>query len=369
MKKTRSKTIWLPAACLAALPVLAQSSAQDFRLQEPKTDSLNRISVGYRMSFNLNVDFKNVGGFVAPHNPGPATGGAVDRTYADGFNKVDITGNNHGPGFENTTWNWGYSHSTQIVPNPANPQAVVMHSYSSPGATVANRDDDPAPGVEVTYFRQLLNKKSWRLGLEGAFAYTDLTVNDSGPAGATISQLSDGYAVPPDLTGQPLPPPGYQGTRAGIPGGSNPVISSFPSRSIAPLAGTVNGFHNFGSDLFNFRLGPCIEVPLSQKIAVNVSGGFALVYAHSDFNYRETLSGPGIGTLSYAGNNAHSDVLPGGYVAAGISAEFTKGWAAFVGAQFENVGTYTHNSSADNRQVVLDLSRAVFVTFGVSYSF
>jgi len=42
-------------------------------------------------------------------NPGPATGGGIDRCYDDGYVYVDITGNAGG-----YTWYWGYQSSSQI---------------------------------------------------------------------------------------------------------------------------------------------------------------------------------------------------------------------------------------------------------------
>ena len=41
--------------------------------------NLNRFNFGYRMGWNLNVGFKHMGAFPARSNPGPATGGAVNR--------------------------------------------------------------------------------------------------------------------------------------------------------------------------------------------------------------------------------------------------------------------------------------------------
>jgi hypothetical protein len=369
MKNVFSRTLWLRIACLAALPAQAQDSTEAFQLLEPKADTPNHVSAAYRMAFNIHLDYKSVGGFASPNNPGPATGGALDRTYADGYNKVDITGNNHGPGFENTTWYWGYNNASQIRPAPDNPQSVVMHDYSSPGVTSAGQVNAPAPGFELAYRRDLLNKKSWLLGVEAAFAYTALTADDSAPVTSSITQLNDSFGVPPDLSGQPLPPPGYQGTRTGIPGGSNPVIGSNPNRTFTYAPEPVTGFHSFGADLFNFRVGPYLEVPLSRRVVVNLSGGFALLYARSDFSFSETFSEAGTASMTIAGSNSDSDVLLGGYVAGGISVEFAKGWTAFTGAQFEDVGEYTHTSASANRAAVVDLRRAVFVTVGVSYSF
>jgi len=41
-------------------------------------------------------------------DPGPATGGGIDRCYDDGFVRVDVSGNAGG-----YTWYWGYQNSSQ----------------------------------------------------------------------------------------------------------------------------------------------------------------------------------------------------------------------------------------------------------------
>jgi hypothetical protein len=47
--------------------------------------------------------------WLGQNDPGPATGGGVDRFYDDGFVRVDATGNPGG-----YTWFWSYENATQI---------------------------------------------------------------------------------------------------------------------------------------------------------------------------------------------------------------------------------------------------------------
>ena len=42
-------------------------------------------------------------------------------------------------------------------------------------------------------------------------------------------------------------------------------------------------------------------------------------------------------------------------------------WAFVAGAQFEDVGQYTQ--TLNGKQATLDLSKSIFVTVGLSYSF
>ena len=138
-------------------------------------------------------------------------------------------------------------------------------------------------------------------------------------------------------------------------------------RTTSLIPSSISGQRSFNADLFGFRLGPCLEIPLSRKVSLTLDGGFALVYVNSDFSYNETVSIPGVGSVSNAGSGSHSAWLPGGYVAVNISVALSKRWALVAGAQFEDVGRYTQN--LNGKEAMLDLSNAIFATLGLSYSF
>ena len=62
----------------------------------------------------------------------------------------------------------------------------------------------------------------------------------------------------------PPPAPYYHGPNLSLPG--NPVIGATPlSSTSASVAGTVNGTRRFDADLYEFRLGPYIELPLGTN--------------------------------------------------------------------------------------------------------
>jgi hypothetical protein len=88
---------------------------------------------------------------------------------------------------------------------------------------------------------------------------------------------------------------------------------------------------------------------------------------YSNFSFNETVSIPGAGSVSNTGSGSHSGWLPGGYLAGNLSVALSEKWALVAGAQFEDVGHYTQNLNGE--QATLDLSKAIFVTLGLSYSF
>jgi hypothetical protein len=183
-----------------------------------------------------------------------------------------------------------------------------------------------------------------------------------------VNRSADAFTLGPAAGGGLIvpPPAPYSGPYALVTEG-DPVIHDSPVRTTSLIPSSISGQRSFNADLFGFRLGPCLEIPLSRKVSLTLDGGFALVYVNSDFSYNETVSIPGVGSVSNAGSGSHSAWLPGGYVAVNISVALSKRWALVAGAQFEDVGRYTQN--LNGKEAMLDLSNAIFATLGLSYSF
>jgi hypothetical protein len=308
MKYIPSIRLVLLVPLLATTPVLAQSPSPDAAapamLERAQPESPNRFGLSYRMGFNAPLSFKGLGGYPA--------GSAVRYTpdgdrynYDNGYVLTDSSGNAMG-----YTRYWGYDTASQASGNGA----IVMNRSSSL-ATASSEDhyDSPMSGVELTYNRELIRKESWRGGLEGAFGYTYMSVRDTGTQSAEVTRLDDTYSLP----GPVVPPPGYTG-RYSQPG---PVLAASPSSSttdVLPGGASILGQNDFSANLFGFRFGPYVEVPLSQSIAFTLSGGFALVYVSSDFSFNQTVTQGGA-SAPYTGSGSHSDWLPGGYVAGTVS--------------------------------------------------
>ena len=349
----------LLVALFATPPVLAQSPSSDevspLKLELPQSQSPNRFSLSYRMGFNIPVSFKNIGGFpalsIARYTPDG------DRyNYDNGYVLRDSAGNAMG-----YTRYWGYDNASQVSGN----DSVVMQRSSS-AATASSNDhyDTPMSGFELTYNRELVHKASWRGGLEAAFAYAYMSVHDSSPQSASVTRVNDTYGFPLG-EGTVVPPPGFTG-RKSLPG---PVVNASPSRTTSdvPQGATINGSRDFRADLFNFRFGPYVEIPLSQSIAFTLSGGFALVYVNSEFSFNETVTIPGVGSVEHRASGAGDGWLPGVYVAGSFSVALSDSWRLLAGVQFQDVGQYTQTLSG--KQASLDLSKSIFVTVGVSYAF
>jgi hypothetical protein len=359
------------AALLLAAP-LARAQTPDspnslppLELKTESADKLNRVGLSYRMGMNIRVDFNKLGGFPAISDPGPATGSTFNRNYDNGsYNRVDSSGNTGA-----TTWYWGYESPSQIQGN-----TLVMESSSSPAnASSKERQNDPQHGFELSYSRQLYRHKNLKLGLEGAFGYTLLDASDSHTLFSTVNRITDSFVIPGGVSVVPAAP--YHGTFFG-PGA---LMSSAPERNTSVISrdAVITGERKLDSDLFIFRLGPYMEVPVYKSLSFLLGGGLTLISANTDFSYKETVTLSDTGQVSdpRAGSGSESDFLVGGYVSGTLSYDITHGVGVFCGVQFQSAGRSVTDSRLLNQQPVtrkesvLDFGESLLLVFGVSYSF
>ncbi len=362
----------ISAVLFAAPAAHGQATAPDStnamppaKLETPRAELLNQISLSYRMGLNITVDFKKLGGFPPISDPGPATGSTFNRNYDNGsYNRVDISTNAGG-----LTWYWGYQNANQVQGN-----SLIMESSSSPNNGVSGgNQNDPQHGLELSYRRQLFRGKSYRGGLEAALGYTTVDVSDNRTVRTTVNRITDAFVIPGGV--DVLPPAPYYGTFEG-PGA---VLSSAPDRitTVFSQHAIVTGERKLDSDVFMLRLGPYVEVPIVERLSFVLSGGLTLVAGATEFSYRETVSIPDAGLVSTprASSGSQTDFLFGGYVGGALSYSVTKEFGVFAGAQFQAAGKSVTDTRKVNGQAVtqkesiLDLGESLLLVFGVSYSF
>ena len=353
------KTFAVLAACGYAMTARAQLPAEDtiptpllVKKVEPKKYS---VSLSYGMGLNITAQFKNLGSFPASGGgPGPATPG-VDHNYDNGYDRVDVTGNNHG-GFEGT-WYWGYNTPSQVSGDTLTMQSSALEA----GANTKKDQNDPQPGFELTVGRQFGGGPHWSWGGEGSFGFMAVTIKDNATLFGNVSVTSDSYA----LNGIIPPVAPYHGTF----GGPSAIISDAPNRTVdvQANAASIAGSRELDANLFGIKLGPYFEIPMGSRWAVRLRGGLALVEVNSEFSYTETTTLPGLTPSTSSAHGWHSGLQVGGYAGATLSCSLSPSTSLFAGGEFEDVGSFTQN--LNGRQAVLDLSRSVLVTFGLSYSF
>jgi hypothetical protein len=360
------------AVSLASAQTASQDNSSGMKVEEDPPFQKNRFGLSYRMGFNISARFKNLGGYPSPPtnpaNSGKTPNGA-DWNYDNGYNLDDSPGTPPG-----LTWYWGYIDPAQVQGGNLN---LSRSSSSADGAT-GEKQNDPQPGFELTYSRFIGKVGKGRWGLEGAFNFMNLSISDNRTVFGNVTVQTDAYA----LNGVIPPAPPYFGTYEGpIPGGPNrPVISDTPiaqAPSILANGASITGERKIEADVYGFRVGPYLEFPISQKLEVSLSGGFALASVHSKFKFNENVQiasitttvpgGPAQNTVTRSGAGSHSDVLLGGYGAGSFSYAFAKSWSATVGAQYQNVGLFSQQLAG--KKAELDLRKSIFVTIGIGYSF
>ena len=204
----------MPVTLLGAFSVLTQTaspqSASAFKLDPPKEESLNRFGISFGLSFNATVSFKHSGAFTPP-GASRLTPDGASFNYDDGYVLTDSSTNAFG-----FTRYWGYDSSSQLPGDGT----ILMHRSSSTGTTAKSGEDDPNLGFELTYNREFGRNEKLRWGLEAAFGYMNVSVNDSHPIPFSVSRLTDAYP----LASVPLPAPYYHGANLSLEG--NPVIGA-----------------------------------------------------------------------------------------------------------------------------------------------
>jgi hypothetical protein len=338
MKKTVLSRAVAAASLLAVSRALGQVDDLPVsgRLELPSTN-LNQFRVSCRLGYNISAHLENIAAPAALAYPPSVTG----VTYQDGYVAQDSSGNAGG-----VTWNWGYARSSQVAGDN------LLLSYSNPGQSTQDFRNDPQPGLEIAYARELGVYQNTKWGIEGAFTYLDLNLRANGVADPRVMGVD---AFPLGGVIPPLAP--YNGSFAG-PG---PLIGVTPTRY------PVNIVSTFDAAVFGLKLGPYFEFPLTKKVFFTLDGGFALMLADSDFRIEQSTSLPGVGVTSTSLRRTDVGILPGVYIGGRLSMAVSDSATVFTGLEYESAGH--HTQTVGNQRADVDFFNSLYLTFGFSYSF
>jgi hypothetical protein len=288
--------------------------------------------------------------------------GAVN--YDNGYVGLDISGD------PNYSTYWGYNQASQQILSGGNVVGLNYQKTTVPtGIGSPSADADPAPGAEITLRRQLTEWGPARFGLELGADYNHAEVNDSSSYSAAAKQTAYSYAFPVPVAPGLFPPPGYQGPFNGAGLNINPTATTGGSISV-PNAVSISGKRDVTADLFGFRFGPYVELPVTKRFSASLSAGVLVALVYDSVTWSENLS-VNTGSVVWSGSSSVSGdsvgVTAGVYVGGDLSYKLSKDWSVIGGVKFQDAGTYTHDIGAGKMD--LNLGHAISANLGIGYSF
>lgn len=247
----------------------------------------------------------------------PSTAAKTDRTYDDGFNKVDASGNlgdGTATGLPSRTGNFGFISDSQVDLKAG---TLALHRTSALGGLYRDAGNTAErPSWQVNLRLSLadvkLDRRDW--GVEAGLDWARFKDASSGPVAASVRVLTDTYALG-GVVPQRAP---YSGRFSPLPGDQR--IGDTPTRSIATVAGTLNGSRSFSAKTTVFRVGGWWELkrsaivepePEEDKWSIFLRGGLAFSSTKVNFSVDEQPQANGIAAgqrVVVAGSGSRSNV-------------------------------------------------------------
>ena len=239
---TLTLTAGLFAANLRAEDLLAPIQ----KTGDAPPDFSNWVSFSPQFGLNVNVRFKNLGNL---NFAGPAAGVGGNQTYDDGYVNVDSSGNAGG-----LTWNWGYQNASQVQGN-----TLTMHRTSAAVDEVGTvkQNDDPHAGFDLAFGHRLGTVLGGTWGLQAAFDFTDILINDNHPRNGTGTLISDAFSL-----GGVIPP---QAPYSGSFNGPGPLLGDPPTETMTPYTVPITGQRTLDAQIYALRAGPYCDFLLGKR--------------------------------------------------------------------------------------------------------
>ena len=315
---------------LVAVALLAPAAVS---AEQPVT---NRLTFSALFGLNISARFMSPGGGAGPGTPRMTPDGDT-YNYDDGYVLTDVSGN-----FGGQTWYWGYDDSARQISG----NTILLSRSTSAAGPSQSSDSDPDYGAELAFSHPLGARGNLRYGFEIAVNHLNLALHDD----TGVSRITDAYPFTPGTTPPTaVPSDPYQGSFNG-PGfiiGDTPVSST-----------TTTDRQRFASDIWGFRLGPYLELPIGERVNLWAGGGFAWTLMNNSVTWANTGG---------SGSSGDLGLLWGGYLSANASWQFSEHWNLVAGVQYQKLGTYRHTFSG--RPVEVDFNNALLVTLGFGCSF
>jgi hypothetical protein len=364
----KTKCVIFTAALLAQhAPSLR---AGDFRVPDGKNPVLSpsvfapprenqwRVSAGYLYRDLGNVDFHRGSrspGFVLPryfggnrHSVPPIGGidGVANRSYADGFVNIDVSGSTDGQ-----TWFWGYDSNAQVSgetiqfyhPGGRAREVSSYRQVEAPGS-FGDSIEEGGPYVQLEYMMGTNAVLSWGPQVGFSFiGFDNSSTRSDFAAGQSFVDFDVTTRDRFDLGGVIAPQAPYRGTFDG-PGALIPNVPSerTSSRSVAD-SGRIDFFNrvqeSLDVDLYTFSPGLSVELR-HDALYLNVAAGLAVNVVNWEAENKEILSvsrdqGKARVAREWRDRETGTDVLFGAYVQGTVGAQLTESVAVSAFARYD----------------------------------
>ncbi len=378
----------------------------DEYIYEPKSI----VTFGFRYIGGAKTSFAGRGKIPSPENPGAATGANLERVYHDGSVRSDarVVARLDGSGNpiidpqsgsavfdpiapDGRTNTWNYIDASQL----STPGYVRFNSYSAEVIDTAVREKkgNSSAGMDIAVSRDMGKLFGGRVlwNITGGLSINDIAANTRDPVRATLSTISDYYALygvtPPDApysspssttenvvdaSGNPVI--NADGTNQTVSLDTSVLIGNEPAgRTTTTLTDDVSVTNNWKlkGSYYTMRVGPTLFVPITTRLRASFSVGAALVYAGTNYTVTQTFQ-PALGAeISDTETNSTYKLLPGYYADATVQFDLTERAGFYAGAVFQSAGSYNQAIDTENQHysTKIDLGNQNGVRAGMSIRF
>ncbi len=291
----------------------------------------------------------------------PALTPLANRTYLNGYNRVDSSGNlgEGSPGLATRTGYYGFTSSSQVNLTAGTLALNLLVPPDTPYYAGSSARTKVAPEIRYALMRR--DGQGIRFGVEARVGQVDFTQDDVRPLAANSTFVTDTYPL-----GGVVPPAGpYAAGYTVVPFTTR--IGDIPTRTVATASATIQGSRHFKTDGWLVRLGGVWRLLDTRALQVEFHGGAALLDLRSQFSVAESLGAGTVSGLLVRGSGSQTARHLGWYAGANACWLMTQNWAVVGGLDHLDAGQFSVDSPAVS--VRLDVSHATVLSLGLRRAF
>ncbi len=375
------------AAGLAILAGVLHAQSDD---DEDEMDYFPLVPSGNQLRFGLHyvggpkVAFGQLGIVPSAASVGDPTG-LENRTYNDGNVVLDQRkapdGSPVGDGLTNT---WNFVNSSQATASGD----LAFHDYSSTTLGASERaKSNGAAGWELQISRSLgkIGRKV-DFSVVGGFSFSNINAKTSGVVQGLLTTVTDVYP----LYGQDVPTVPYTAPTSGAQyvydANGNQVLDSYgnpttttvdnstllgnqPNRTTTTSVADVKGYWQIRGAYYTFKVGPMLQIPITERIKFSVGAGAALALVGTRYIVDETLQVADVNdtTVETTGEQSRFVMLPLYYANADAEYWLTERSGFYLGVNGQKSGSY--DQSVGGRTATINLGTTYGVQSGITLRF